>query len=208
MPVELTEQERAERAAQEKAQALVAKGHLESAVRLLDGYLARFDGDWGTWLYFAGLCARLGWKEQAVAAYRASSRQLEGEGELARARDVLRTAMKVAPRDASLARDAMRLERELNPVEMTCVFEPVACRSSAVSAEKRPPKPSPSVDLRPRKGPDPFSLLAEAPIEFRPVRLEPTVLAKPKRTEPHFAIFDLIDADQHAPSPPRGRGSG
>ncbi|HEY1088556.1 MAG TPA: hypothetical protein VGE37_12710 [Archangium sp.] len=98
--------------------------------------------------------------------------------------------MKVAPRDASLARDAMRLERELHPVD------PFACRNSAESAEKRNPKPSPSVDLRPRKGPDPFSLLAEAPIEFRPVRLERTVMSKPKRTEPHFAIFDLIDAER------------
>jgi hypothetical protein len=210
MPVELTEQERSERAVQEKAQRLVARGQLETAVRLLDGFLARYDGDWGTWLYFAGLCARLGWKDQAVAAYRASSRQLEGEERFARARDALLEAMKVAPRDVSLARDAVRLERLLRPVEMTsmldeeedaptCVFEPVAADAGFVRERGGAPRPSPSVDLRPRKGPDPFSLVVEAPAEFRPVSslMEKTAIAKKRRepkTEPHFAIFDVIDA--------------
>ena len=79
------------------------------AVKLLDRFLSEFDGDWGVWLYFAGLCARLNRRDEAVAAYRACARQLEGDGHSVRARDALMSAARVAPRDASLRRDIERL---------------------------------------------------------------------------------------------------
>lgn len=111
MPADTSARARRERAVQERAQALVAGGALSEAVQLLDAHLARFDGDWGLWLYFAGLCSRSGRREQAVAAYRASSRQLEGDGLYARARAALVCAARLAPRDQDLKRDVERVGR-------------------------------------------------------------------------------------------------
>lgn len=128
MSVELSPRERAERQVQEEAQALVARGQLVPAVRRLDAFLASHDGDWGLWLYTAGLYARLGLKGQAIAAYRACSRQLEDAGLYARARAALVVAAPLDPKDASLARDIQRLSRQLpqDPADQTCLLEAVS----------------------------------------------------------------------------------
>lgn len=217
MSVELSARDRAERSVQEQAQAMVARGRVVPAVRLLDAFLAVHDGDWGLWLYHAGLCARLGLVPQAVAAYRACARQLEGDELYARARDVLRVAARVDPADASLRLDVRRLSGLLDGAQsasgpqgsdaaaQTCLMEPV-------------PRPSPSIDLRPRTGPDPFSLLAEAPVTLRPsAARRPPPAKKPAQdpkhvktslvrrqarersvTDPHLAIFDILDAEKAA----------
>ncbi len=226
----VSERERTERSQQEKAQALVAIGRVVPAVRLLDAWLAQNDGDWGLWLYLAGLCSRLGWGDQSVAAYRACARKLEGDELIARARTVLLSASK-APLDASLARDVQRLGRLLphDAAEQTCVLEAVLPRVDPAprpspwpvvrtTDSRRPAEAAavePSVDLAPRLGADPFSLLAEAPISFRPSR--PAVERRPvprlpdpkhHRTsvltpcaersmrDPHLAIFDILDAER------------
>lgn len=190
---------RRERAIQEQAQALAAGGGLEDAVRLLDRHLARFDGDWGLWLYFAGLCAKCGRRDQAVAAYRASSRQLEGDGFFARARAALVCAARLAPRDAGLKREVERVGR--------LALLPEA--SSEIVAGPRP---------------DPFALLSPLPAlpqktrsdRFRrpaPVVADPAMhvtsllpdrpKAKRRRaptldsqTDPHCPIFEFLDAER------------
>ncbi len=102
-------------AIQETAQALVARGELAEAVRLLDRYLSEFDGDWGVWLYFGGLCARLGKREQAIAAYRACARQLEGDGHFARAREALMNAVRLTPADEGLKREMAQIGKPPAP---------------------------------------------------------------------------------------------
>lgn len=111
--------ERAARAQQERAQALAAKGHLRAATDLIDSWLAANDGDWGLWLYLATLHARLGRTDQAVAAYCASARQLECDGEHQRAANAVREACRLAPRDRQLAGELARLERLANPEPQT-----------------------------------------------------------------------------------------
>lgn len=109
MPVHTPDRTRRERAAQESAQALAAAGKLTKAMKQLDVFLAQHDGDWGLWLYFAGLCARCGRMGQAVAAYRASARQLEADGFYARARAALVCAARLKPTDKALMQEAIRL---------------------------------------------------------------------------------------------------
>lgn len=95
---------------QERAQALAARGDVVGATRLMDEFLAAHDGDWGSWLYLAGLHARLGRTAPAVAAYQASARQLEGAGRYERARASLQQALRLAPDDETLLREIHRLE--------------------------------------------------------------------------------------------------
>ena len=170
-------------AVQETAQALVSRGELVSAVTLLDRYLSQFDGDWGMWLYFGGLCARSGRSAQAVAAYRASARQLEGDGYFARARDALMSAVRLVPRDESLKRELDRVGRlsrrpppRIQDPQATCVLLPVVDPKKAVPA---PRLPDPAVHL---------------------TAVIPGRKSKPKRsapvTDPCFAIFDILDAER------------
>lgn len=107
--------DKAARARQEHAQQLVARGDVRGAVTLLDRWLAEHDGDWGLWLYHAGLLARLGRRDQAVAAYCASARQLEFDGALVRAANALREAVKLAPHERRLTLELARLERAAAP---------------------------------------------------------------------------------------------
>lgn len=95
---------------QERAQALAARGDVVGATRLMDEFLSAHDGDWGSWLYLAGLHARLGRTGPAVAAYQACARQLEGEERYERARAALQHALRLTPEDESLAQEISRLE--------------------------------------------------------------------------------------------------
>lgn len=95
---------------QERAQKLAAKGDVNGAAAAMDGWLSEHDGDWGCWLYLAGLLARLGRRDEAVAAYRVSARQLEEDGLLVRAVNALRAATRLRPQDTSVWDELRRLE--------------------------------------------------------------------------------------------------
>jgi hypothetical protein len=126
-----------ELAMQERAQALVARGDVVGATRLMDEFLSVHDGDWGSWLYLAGLHARLGRTAPAVAAYQASARQLEGYGHVERARASLQHALRLAPDDEGVLREIHRLEGLTQGLR-----------------EVPPPPPEPSVPpARPSRGP-------------------------------------------------------
>jgi hypothetical protein len=208
MTVDRSAGSRSQGAIQETAQALAARGDLVGAVRLLDRYLAEFDGDWGMWLYFAGLCARLGKRDEAVAAYRACARQLEGDGHFARAKDALLSAMRLVPRDEALRRELDRVgrssrrpqpqrERLAPPVvdpQETCLLMP------AVEA----PQPA----RRERRLPDPAVHLTSV-IPGRAKQRRPA--ASPEVTDPYCPIFEILDAERAAaasrPSTARGLGA-
>ena len=184
---------------QETAQALVSRGELVRAVTLLDRYLAQFDGDWGMWLYFGGLCARSGRSDQAVAAYRASARQLEGDGHFARARDALMSAVRLVPRDEALKRELDRVgrlsrrpapqvkaaSRAPDPQE-TCLLLPVIDPKKTVNS-----RPAPRL-------PDPRAHLTAVIPGRKPKRSAPASLSPRAATDPHFAIFDILDAERAA----------
>ena len=129
-------------AIQETAQALVAQGELAEAVRLLDRYLSEFDGDWGVWLYFGGLCARLGKREQAIAAYRACAWQLEGDGHFARAREALMNAVRLTPRDEGLKREVAQIGKP--PARRP---DPKAHLTAVIPARAKAERPAPSPEL-------------------------------------------------------------
>jgi hypothetical protein len=172
---------RTQGAIQETAQALVANGDPRAAAELIDRYLAKFDGDWGIWLYFGGLCARVGRRDDAVAAYRVCARQLEADGHFERARDALRSAMRLVPRDESLKREVSQIGRPLrrpDPAQETFLLLP-----SMVAL----PKPKPKL-------PDPKAHLT-ALIPGRGKRRKP-VPVSPEITDPYCAIFDILDADR------------
>lgn len=213
MSGDATDRSRNERAVQERAQALVASGGIVAAVKLLDGFLAQFDGDWGLWLYFAGLCARSGRKDQAVAAYCASSRQLEGEGFFARARAALVCAVKLAPRDGALAQELERVGRlALLPREKMKAVSPAPEPSAQLTMllpplrspprkEPRPvPRSDPFVALAPPRSsrPDPFASLppvVEASVQVRrALRSEPfAALPSAPRRDP-FALLAPVES--------------
>ena len=185
--------------AQETAQALVARGEIASAVTLLDRYLSQFDGDWGMWLYFGGLCARSGRRDQAVAAYRASARQLEGDGHLARARDALMSAVRLVPRDEALKRELDRVGRlsrrpppevkagpRVQDPQQTCLLLPVVDPRKTVNARPAPRLPDPAAHITaviPGRKP-------------KPLRSAPASFSSPEVTDPHCAIFDILDAER------------
>ena len=178
MPADTSARARAERAVQERAQALVVGGKLADAVKLLDGYLAQSDGDWGLWLYFAGLCARSGKRDEAVAAYRASARQLEGDGFFARARAALVCAVKLTPRDANLVRELERVGRlALLPREKLKPRVAVPGPSAELTMLLPPPPPPPSPA---RNQVDPFAMLAP--------RGTPSVVVSSLRSDPFAAL--------------------
>ena len=160
---------RSQGAIQETAQALVTQGELAKAVRLLDRYLSEFDGDWGVWLYFGGLCARLGKRDEAVAAYRACARQLEGDGHFELAREALMNAVRLVPGDEALAREVALIgtppPRRPDPSQETFLLLPTVDPKGHLTAVipgrvKRPPAPPPEV------------------------------------TDPYIAIFDILDAER------------
>lgn len=173
-------------AIQETAQALVARGDLLKAVKLLDRFLSEFDGDWGVWLYFAGLCARLNRRDEAVAAYRACARQLEGDGHYARARDALMSAARVAPRDASLRRDIERLTGRSAPAKA-----PPPKRDPAQETFLVLPRVEPSLKKE-RRLPDPAAHLTAV----IPGRVKRRASPLPEVTDPYIAIFDILDAER------------
>ena len=180
---------RSQGAVQETAQALVSAGQLRAAVKLLDRYLAEFDGDWGMWLYFAGLNARLGQRDEAVAAYRACARQLEGDGHLARAREALMAAVRLVPGDEALKREVALIGVPRKPAPP--VIDPNAtCLLMPVIAPQPPPRPA--------------SRLPDAAVHITAVI--PGRREKPKRsrrpetapevTDPHCPIFEFLDAER------------
>jgi hypothetical protein len=206
MPADTSARARAERAVQERAQTLVVGGKLAAAVKLLDGYLAKSDGDWGLWLYFAGLCARTGQRDEAVAAYRASSRQLEGDGFYARARAALVCAVKLTPRDADLVRELERVGRlALLPREK---LKP---RGPQPSAEL-PPSPSParvpqrSAELTMLPSPPPPPSPARVPqrsAELTMMLPPPPPPSPARRPQPSAELTMLLPPPPPPPSPAR-----
>ena len=208
--------ERSQGAVQETAQALVASGKLCAAVKLLDRYLAEFDGDWGMWLYFAGLCARLGQRDEAVAAYRACARQLEGDGHFARAREALMAAVRLVPRDEALKREVALIGVPRKPAppvidpNATCLLMPVI-EVKPAAPKWAPRLPDAAVHLtavipgRP-KAPavKPVPRLPDAAVHITAVI--PGRREKPKRsrrpesspelTDPHCPIFEFLDAER------------
>ena len=209
MTVDRSAGSRSQGAIQETAQALVARGEIVEAVRLLDRYLAEFDGDWGMWLYFAGLCARLGKRDEAVAAYRACARQLEGDGHFARAKDALLSAMRLMPRDEALRREIDRVgrssrrpqpqrERLAPPVmdpQETCLLMPAVEAPPPARREKRLPDPA-------------VHITSVIPGRVKAKRPPPS----PEVTDPYCPIFEILDAERAASVPSRpssgGRGLG
>lgn len=179
---------RSQGAIQETAQALVARGELPKAVRLLDRYLSEFDGDWGVWLYFGGLCARLGMRDEAVAAYRACARQLEADGHLERAREALMNAVRLCPRDASLKREVLQVGTPPKP-------KPDPAQQTYLLLPKVEPKPAPRPKL-----PDPKVHLTAV----IPGRVKRRSSAPPEVTDPYIAIFDILDAERSGRTNRRG----
>lgn len=123
---------------QEKAQALVRRGELAAAVQLLDRYLSEFDGDWGMWLYFAGLNARMAKKDAAIAAYRVCARQLESEGHFARAREALSSAVQLAPHDVVLRHELEEIGR---PLRRPRLPDPAIHLTAVIPGRRRRPPP-------------------------------------------------------------------
>lgn len=127
-----------ELAVQEQAQALAACGDVRGAARLMDRWLASHDGDWGAWLYLAGLYARLARRDEAVAAFRVSARQLEGVGLYERARATIARALELLPGHRELELELRRLAG--------LASRPAAAPAPAPSprrAAAKPPVPSP-----------------------------------------------------------------
>ena len=199
---------RSQGAVQETAQALVTSGQLGAAVKLLDRYLAEFDGDWGMWLYFAGLNARLGQRDEAVAAYRACARQLEGEGHFDRAREALMAAVRLVPRDEALQREVALLGVPQKPVQP--VIDPNAtCLLLPVIAPRPPPKTAPrlldaaAVEEKPAS-PRSVGRLPDAAVHLTaviPGRREKAKRSRrpetsPEATDPHCPIFEFLDAER------------
>ena len=197
---------RTQGAIQETAQALVAGGDLRAAVGLLDTYLSQFDGDWGIWLYFAGLCARVGRRPESVAAYRSCARQLESEGYLDRAREALRSAIQLVPTDAELKRELEQIgrpPRRPDPAQETFLLMPAVTpqpQSQAPQRKMEPqkPKPAPAPQEKPKLPPAAVHLTAVIPGRKR--RAPPPPPVPSDRTDPHCAIFDIIDAEKEGRS--------
>jgi hypothetical protein len=199
---------RTQGATQETAQALVAGGDLRAAVELLDRYLSQFDGDWGIWLYFAGLCARLGKRSEAVAAYRACARQLEGDGHFDRAREALRAAIQLMPKDGELKRELEQVgrpPRRPDPAQETFLLMPAITPNPVAQAPQRkmqPQKPTPPApQAKPKLPPAAVHLTAVIPgRKRRPAPPPPPPPLPSELTDPHCAIFDIIDSDREGRS--------
>jgi hypothetical protein len=197
---------RTQGAIQETAQALVAGGDLRAAVELLDKYLSQFDGDWGIWLYFAGLCARLGKRPEAVSAYRACARQLEADGHLDRAREALRAAIQLMPKDVELKRELEQLGRppsRPDPAQETFLLMPAITPTprplaNAPQRKMQPqtPKPEPVPQEKPKLPPAAVHLTAVIPGRKRRPAPPPPPPPPSEMTDPHCAIFDIIDAER------------
>lgn len=112
-----------EKALKAYAEALAAEGRLHAAAKLIDEYLATNDAGWGLWHLYAQLSRRMGRTALAVTAYRASARQLEAAGHLKHAHAALKSALKLAPADASLREDVSRLAPKKRVV-LECVTDP------------------------------------------------------------------------------------
>jgi hypothetical protein len=197
---------RTQGAIQETAQALVAGGDVRAAVGLLDTYLSQFDGDWGIWLYFAGLCARIGKRPESVAAYRACARQLEAEGHLDRARDAMRSAIQLVPTDAELKRELEQIgrpPRRPDPAQETFLLMPAVTPLPQSQAPQRKmqlqPQPASAPQEKPKLPPAAVHLTAVIPGRKRRAAPPPPP-APGDMTDPHCAIFDIIDAEKEGRS--------
>ena len=199
---------RTQGAIQETAQALVAAGEVRAAIELLDTYLSQFDGDWGIWLYFAGLCARIGKRPESVAAYRACARQLESEGYLDRARDALRSAIQLVPADAELKRELEQIgrpPRRPDPAQETFLLMPAVTPRPQAKAPQRKmqpqkPRPAPTPQEKPKLPPAAVHLTAVIPGRKRRTAAAPPPPVPSDMTDPHCAIFDIIDAEKEGRS--------
>jgi tetratricopeptide (TPR) repeat protein len=97
------------------AHALVLKGKLDTAARLLDEHLQRDPADPTLWMQHAELCRKLGRFVLAVASYRQSARLLRKAGHFTRARAALTCAQRLAPRDPSVLADLEVVTAEQRP---------------------------------------------------------------------------------------------
>lgn len=209
-----------EKTLKEYAEALASRGHVKAAADLIDAHLAQHDAGWGLWTTFAQLSRRLGRHELAVAAYRASARQLEAAGHVGHAYLALKAALALTPGDALLRDDVVRLARlrDRNRERPTLHVEPGQRAIRLV-----PPPPPTPLTVKPIPPPIPARLRAKAtgprpaepprPPAARPVpppRPRPVPVARaapptqqltPKRslpsvTDPYIAIFDILDDEK------------
>jgi hypothetical protein len=100
-----------EMSVKQHAERLASTGHVRAAAGFLNTHLANHDAGWGLWNSLAVLSRRIGRYELAVAAHRASARQLEEAGHLKHAYAELRAALRLAPNDHSVRHEVSRLSR-------------------------------------------------------------------------------------------------
>lgn len=212
-----------EKTLREYAEALAARGHVKAAAELIDAHLAQHDAGWGLWNTFAVLSRKLGKHELAVTAYRASARQLEAAGHHAHAYAALKTALSLTPRDSALREEVARLSKLKSWAERrdapTLRVEPgtrppvrmVPAPLPSPPTERPIPPPIPA-RLRPvaaRMAATPAKVArSESPVRSTPaprpaapravLPLRPPSPLKRQRplecvTDPHIAIFDILD---------------
>ncbi|MBL8919386.1 MAG: hypothetical protein JNJ54_11030 [Myxococcaceae bacterium] len=210
-----------EKTLKEYAEALAARGHVKAAAELIDAHLAQHDAGWGLWMTFAQLSRRLGQRELAVAAYRASARQLEAAGHVGPAYAALKAGLTLTPDDAVLRDEVTRVAklRDRNRERPTLHLEP----GSALHLVP-PPVPTPPT-VRPIPPPIPARLRGKAaaarttaaprpappgalPAASLPVGPAPRAPAprapSPPRPAPRLATAPATRAPApRAPSPPR-----
>lgn len=173
----------------EHADALVGAGQLRKAAALINAHLAENDAGWKLWNTLASLSRRLGRYELAVAAWRASARQLEAAGHVKHAHAALESALRLTPADQALGDEVSRLSRLVKQGDPGPASRPtlriVRSEAPARSSDSRPTlkiATSPSKPSRPSRRPAPRTAALRRPLEIV--------------TDPHLAIFDIIDDEK------------
>jgi hypothetical protein len=168
------------------ADALVGAGQLRKAAALINAHLAENDAGWKLWNTLASLSRRLGRYELAVSAWRASARQLEAAEHVKHAHAALTSALRLTPADQVLRDEVSRLARLVKRVPPGPASRPTL---------KVPPAPRPAAphvpaqklaSLPPNKRPAPVPVRSSAPLR-RTLEIV---------TDPHLAIFDILDAEK------------
>ena len=177
----------------EHAEALVGAGQLRKAAALINAHLAEYDAGWKLWNTLAGLSRRLGRYELAVAAWRASARQLEAAGHVKHAHAALESALRLTPADQSLRDEVSRLSRLVKQRAPGPASRPTLRIVRARSSESRPtlkiaPPPRPAAPRAPSNAPRPTSRPAPRTSALR----RPLEIV----TDPHLAIFDILDDEK------------